>query len=506
MNGGIKFLSCSALLVIAACDGEAGKLEVRAIPTPLAQGKKPVPFRVAEANAQLALGNVALALEAYRKAVREDPASIDALAGIAACYDRMGRFDLSGRHYEAALALEPHNQTILAMLAASLDQQGRSSEAAMVRNEIQQRLVLPAPAVDPATIAVAAVAAPPAAPGPIASPPPAAIAELALPKPQATPLPVLAAAPLAASLGAIAPIAVVAALAPKDEPKPTAVAPVAKARVASRPPAAIAELAVPKPQPAPFPVLAAAPLAAGLGVMAPIAVVAAFAPDDEPTPAAALSRPVAMAEATAPARSVTVTLPAPRPVAVPAAAKVAEAAPAGPPMPAPAPQKAPVALAYAPPPAEVARPPARQAIAAGPAPKLERMSLGEVALVTPGAPRWASLVVRQDQRSATVRFVPLKPSNVRMASVRLLNAARVQGLAARARSTLFDRGWRGIAIGDAGTARAQSLVLYPAHRRTTALSLARQFGFKAAQRASGREITVLLGRDAAALARRSPSA
>lgn len=132
--------------------------------------------------------------------------------------------------------------------------------------------------------------------------------------------------------------------------------------------------------------------------------------------------------------------------------------------------------------------------------------MGEVALVSPGAPRWASLIVKQDQRSATVRFVPLKQSNVRMASVRLLNAARVQGLAARTRNTLFDRGWRGIAIGDAGAARAQSVVLYPAHRRATALSLARQFGFKAAQRASGREITVLLGRDAAALARRSPTA
>jgi hypothetical protein len=506
MNGGVKFLSCSALLIVAACGGEAGKLEVRAMPTPLAQGKKPVPFRVAEANAQMALGNVALALEAYRKAIREDPASIDALAGVAACYDRMGRFDLSRRHYEAALALEPHNPTILAMLAASLDQQGRSSEAALVRNEIQQRAAMPAPAADPATVAVAAVAAPPAvAGGPVASPPPAAIAELALPKPQATPLPALAAPPLAANRGAIAPIAVVAAFAPNDEPKPAAAARVAKPQTVSAASMAVAELALPMPQSVPLPVLAAAPLAAGLAALAPIAVVAAFAPDDEPK-AAAPPEPGALAEATAPARSVTITLPAPRPVAVPAAAKVAETAPAAPAMPAPAPQQVPVALAYATPPVEAVRPPARQAIAAGPAPKLERLSLGEVALVTPGAPRWASLVVIQAQRSATVRFVPLKQSNVRMASVRLLNAARVQGLAARARNSLLDRGWRGIAIGDANAARAQSLVLYPAHRRATALSLARQFGFKTAQRASGREITVLLGRDAAALARRSPTA
>ena len=45
----------------------------------------------------------ALALEAYRKALREDPQSVGAMMGIATCYDRMGRFDLSRRHYEMAL-------------------------------------------------------------------------------------------------------------------------------------------------------------------------------------------------------------------------------------------------------------------------------------------------------------------------------------------------------------------------------------------------------------------
>ena len=144
-------------------------------------------------------------------------------------------------------------------------------------------------------------------------------------------------------------------------------------------------------------------------------------------------------------------------------------------------------------------------VAAGLAPRLERLSLGEVALVSPGESRWASLVVKKDQRSATVRFVPLRQNVVRFASVRLLNAARVQGLAARSRATLLDRGWRGIAIGDASALRRQSLLMYPAHRRATALSLARQFGIKATQRVAGREITVLLGRDAAVSARRSPT-
>lgn len=162
----------------------------------------------------------------------------------------------------------------------------------------------------------------------------------------------------------------------------------------------------------------------------------------------------------------------------------------------------PVAVASA---AKASRPPAALPVAAGRGPRLERMSLGEVALRMTGQPQWASLVVKQDRRSATVRFVPLKEANARFASVRLLNAARVQGLAARTRSTLLDRGWRSLAIGDANATRARSLVLYPAHRRATALSLARQFGFQTAQRATGRDITVLLGRDAALLMRRSPA-
>jgi hypothetical protein len=165
------------------------------------------------------------------------------------------------------------------------------------------------------------------------------------------------------------------------------------------------------------------------------------------------------------------------------------------------PQAVPAILAPAP-----NRAPAPLRVATGTGPRLERTSLDEVTLITKSEPQWASLVIKQNQRSATVRFVPLREANARLASVRLLNAARVQGLAARTRSTLHDRGWRAIAIGDASFVRARSLVLYPAHRRSTALTLARQFGFAAAQRASGREITVLLGRDSAMLTRRAPSA
>ena len=91
----------------------------RSTPTSLAQGKQPISYRIAEARGQLALGNVALALESFRIAAREDPNSIDAFSGIALCYDQMGRYDLSRRNYETALALAPGNLELLSAFAAS---------------------------------------------------------------------------------------------------------------------------------------------------------------------------------------------------------------------------------------------------------------------------------------------------------------------------------------------------------------------------------------------------
>ena len=113
MDTGGKFLVSAAVLAVGACTGESGKLEIRSTPTALAPGEHPVSFRVAEARGQLALGNVALALEGFRKAWREDPDSVVALAGMADCYDRMGRFELSRRNSEAAWARAPSNLDLL---------------------------------------------------------------------------------------------------------------------------------------------------------------------------------------------------------------------------------------------------------------------------------------------------------------------------------------------------------------------------------------------------------
>lgn len=133
--------------------------------------------------------------------------------------------------------------------------------------------------------------------------------------------------------------------------------------------------------------------------------------------------------------------------------------------------------------------------------RLERLSLGEVALLTSKRPQWRAQMVSRSDRSTTVRFVPLRTAGLRMPGVRLLNAARHQSLAALTRSYLAGRGWRQIAIGDAPQMRNRSVILYPRSRRATAQRLAAQFGFAIVMRSSGTDVVMLLGRDAARKAR-----
>jgi hypothetical protein len=116
-----------------------------------------------------------------------------------------------------------------------------------------------------------------------------------------------------------------------------------------------------------------------------------------------------------------------------------------------------------------------------------------VALVTGGGPVWTPRVVERTDRSTTIRFARNDPA----AAVVLLNAARVDRLAARTRSYLSDKGWRSMAIGNASQVREQSAVLYPAGREEFARRIARQFGFPMKRQPwKRRDVVVLLGRDA----------
>ena len=460
-----KFSAAVAMLALAACDRESGKLTIRSTPAPVSSVAKPVSLRVAEARGHLALGNVALALESYRKAAREEPDNVEALAGVAGCYDRMGRFDLSQRNYEAALALAPRDPTLLAAFAASLDLQGRSYEAAGVRAEIKAALAAANPPVEQAPVAIAA---PAIAPSPVIAIAPSLLASA---QPETIKSPAPRPAPIAAAPRSV-------------------VAPVAQAAVPALAPART--VAIPKPKPAPI----------------AQAAVAAAVPAPAPSP------------------SVTIPLPQPKPVA-PAAVVAAEQPIPAPTAPSATADQSPAAETAAPtPPAEQAPPvapespfkevPVRSVVVephqpAGAGPRLERVSLGEVALVTTTRPQWRAQTVQRTDRSTTIRFVSLQTASARTASgrmtgvrtagvrpagIRLLNAARYRGLAANTRSYLAVRGWRRLEIGDAPSVRQTSLILYPPSRRATAKRLAAQFGFAIASRPEGSELVMLIGRDA----------
>ncbi len=383
MRSGGKFVTSAAILAIAGCGGEQGKLTIRSISAPASATQKPVAARIAEAYRHVSFGNIGLALESFRKAAREDPNSVDAIAGIAACYDNMRRFDLSRRYYEQALALAPSDPILLGALAASLDMQGRGAEAAAVRNEIALRLASAAP--------------------------------VAMPLPAAPTVYSVNVAPRGQS--------VTVALAPPPPAKsvPAAKPEIRQITVSPQVQAAVVSLAPPLAPPSPI-----AAKAAQVAVHA--------APRPEPAPVG---------------RSVTVAL-APRPE------------------------------------------PAVNVRTEGP--RLERTSLGEVALITAAGPRWK--VQMADSRGP--RFVPLREASYNQGPVRLLNAARIHRLAARTRSSLAVSGWSRVTIGDAAVIRPRSLIVYPTGQRALAARLSAQTGIAMAERPGVRMVTMLLGRDAAA--------
>lgn len=69
-------------------------------------------------------GDVPLALEMYRRALGRDPNSVEALNGIAVCYDRLGKYDVSRTYYETALGIDPQSPMLLNNYGYSLLLQG----------------------------------------------------------------------------------------------------------------------------------------------------------------------------------------------------------------------------------------------------------------------------------------------------------------------------------------------------------------------------------------------
>lgn len=116
MNGIRLFLLAVAALAVSAC-ASAPQTEVR-LSAPRIPPNATAEELVKLGQGQLALGNVALAIESFRKAARNDPSDAGALTGIAVAYERMGRLDLARRYYETALAAAPKDPSLLSRVAA----------------------------------------------------------------------------------------------------------------------------------------------------------------------------------------------------------------------------------------------------------------------------------------------------------------------------------------------------------------------------------------------------
>jgi Flp pilus assembly protein TadD len=79
--------------------------------------------------------------------------------------------------------------------------------------------------------------------------------------------------------------------------------------------------------------------------------------------------------------------------------------------------------------------------------------------------------------------------------VRIVNAARIDRLAARTRDWLVQRGWPSLAVADAAAVQANSIIYYPANKLALAQRLSFEFGFATEERKFDRDVTVVLGRD-----------
>ncbi|MGN6817679.1 MAG: LytR C-terminal domain-containing protein [Sphingomonas sp.] len=116
------------------------------------------------ASRLLADGNYGLAIEMYRRLLVTTPDDAAAIEGLALCYDRLQRYDLSDVYFQKALALAPRNESYYRAYAASLTAQGRTEEAGLL--DVDRRAMLaaataPAAPAQPAAVAVAAAPTPP---------------------------------------------------------------------------------------------------------------------------------------------------------------------------------------------------------------------------------------------------------------------------------------------------------------------------------------------------------
>jgi hypothetical protein len=398
-------ISCVAL---ASCS-TGNAIKVRAAGDPVMLSKD----AIGVARAQLMLGNIGLALEGFRKALRDNASDTVALAGIGDCYASMNRYDLAQSNYEQALALSPRDPSLLRGIARVFDQEGQQAKAALAQAEAAAAVAQQAPLQRPVIASVPA--------GETVPLNRAVIGSVTVELPRATPAQRVAEHVIQTARQTIAPAAA------ENAPFPQPV--VSRALPVSAPDAHVADIS-------------SAP------------------------PVAKLEEPQSAGVPAGPARTQNAALLLP------------EADP-------PIDQKPPAQTGFA---------TSDTLVAPRPQPRLERLSRGEVELITTSTPAWRLSRSRRASTQTEVAWVPLRP-RPGGTNVQIQNAARRQGLAASERSLLVYRGWRKIAVGDAPALQHRSVVLYPVSQTRIGRSLAAQFGI-ASRVVKGKAVVLILGRDA----------
>lgn len=122
-----RLLAIVLVAATAACGTtQTGVLSVRSVNGP---ESGPMKDALERGDLLFSRGEYALALDAFRRAVRSDPADAHALNGVAISYAAMGRHDLAREFFELALARTPQDERIYRNFARSLTAQGLRGEA-----------------------------------------------------------------------------------------------------------------------------------------------------------------------------------------------------------------------------------------------------------------------------------------------------------------------------------------------------------------------------------------
>ncbi|WP_242122806.1 tetratricopeptide repeat protein [Sphingobium sp. Sx8-8] len=122
-----KMMAIALAVALTACSTpQKGVLSIRSVdqqPAGLAQDA------LSRGDLLFSRGEYALALDAFRRAVRNDPNDAHGLNGVAISYAAMGRHDLAREFFELALSRAPQDARIARNFARSLSAQGLKSEA-----------------------------------------------------------------------------------------------------------------------------------------------------------------------------------------------------------------------------------------------------------------------------------------------------------------------------------------------------------------------------------------